>query len=108
MATQGLVTVRRKGKVALKIVAGCNGMQAAMLARKLRAKKEVPTLKEAYDLAVSTKFGSGECLVVINETGELYKGDEEVGPLYRETFDQPRFNPRWKQGTADHIILVDL
>lgn len=108
MATQGVVTIKHDDKVVMKFVAGCDGMKAPLLARRLRESGEVPSLEAAYDLATKVGFGSESCLVVMDETREVFRGDEDLGPLYRQTFDQAEFNPRWEYGTADYIIVVDL
>lgn len=108
MATQGLVTVVKDGRVVMKIITGSDGMHAPTLASVLKASRQVPQLEEAYKLALSLGFGSRGSLVVMNETQELFHGDDDLSSLYRETFGQPEFNPRWKQGTADHIEVVVL
>ena len=108
MATQGLVTVLKGGRVVMKIITGSDGMHAPKLASKLRSFGRVPALDEAYRFALSLGFGSSASLVVMNERSTFFFGDDELSPLYRETFDQPEFNPRWRQGTADHVEVVTL
>ena len=53
-------------------------------------------------------FGSQACLVVLTEDGEYDNCDSELSSRYRETFSDPRFNPRWKEGTADHVRVVEV
>lgn len=108
MATQGIVTIKHDDKVVMKFVVGCDGMKASLLAKKLRESGEIPSLEAAYDLAEASGFGCKSCLVVMGERREVFKKDENLDPRYRHTFDQARFNPRWEDGTADYIIVLDL
>jgi len=108
MATQGLVTIQKNGEVVMKIVAGCDGMQAGTLASAIRGLDRVPGLYEAYDLALKVGFGSKENLVVLEKKASFHQCEEILSRRYRRTFKQPRFNPRWKYGTADHIQVVNL
>jgi len=108
MATQGVVTVLKDAKVAMKIVVGCDGYNAANIAQIIRAAGKVPTVREAYKTALQLTCGCRDCLTIITTDEIFFMGSEDVGPLYRETFDDPRFNPRWKNGTADHVHIVRL
>jgi hypothetical protein len=108
MATQGLVTVLKDGKVRMKIVAGTNGSKAAVVARAIKDLRRVPTLKEAYQLAAEHNFGTRQDLIVINQKRAKYEGSEPLPPRYRSTFNSPVFNPRWKYGIADHVEVVRL
>ena len=97
------------GKVAMKIVAGCDGMNARKVANAIKKLGRLPSLTEAYNIAQGIGFGSEESLVVSGVKKSKFKGSGEPLPrLYRQTFNQPRFNPRWKHGTADHIEVVEL
>ncbi len=106
--TQGIVSLMKVGRVVMKIVAGSNGKNAKDLARWLRSIAHVPTMEEAYALAVQCSFGARDNLVILTEGGTLFKGDEDLNERYRRTFSDPRFNPRWEYGTADFIELVHL
>jgi hypothetical protein len=109
MATQGLVTIVHQGNVVMKFVAGCDGMKASKLAKVLREMAAVPdTLKAAHDLALKLGFGCQNCLVVMNERRARCCGSDRLTRLYRKTFVQPKFNPRWEQGTADHVVVINL
>lgn len=107
MATQGLVTIKIKERVVMKVVAGCNGSKAKKVARQLRKVWPI-TIEEAYQLALKNSFGCVECLVVITTSNIKFEGDDKVSRLYRSTFQKERFNPRWKQGTADLIVVVSI
>jgi hypothetical protein len=109
MATQGLVTVTGKSedKVLMKIVAGCNGFNAQKFAYYLRESWPV-NASDVYHKALELGLGCYMCLVVISDI-EVYSEDVgELSTLYRETFQQPKFNPRWKNGTADFIVVVEV
>src|SRR5689334_14916392 len=68
MATQGLVTIRKDGRVAMKLITGCGGMNARALAASLRKGAEVPAVAKAYDMAIAHHFGEQSCLVVMSAT----------------------------------------
>ncbi len=106
--TQGIVTVTRGGKVRLKIVVGGGGMNAGAVANAIRQIARIPTLGEAYELALRCEFGFEDSLVVMDETGAFHKTGYDLGPRYRQTFDQPHFNPRWAIGTAEHVEVVEV
>ncbi len=105
--TQGLVTVRHNGAVKLKIVAGSDGYNAKRVATAIRKLGRVPTLTEAWTIASQNSFGGSDDLVVMNER-DVRTCTHPISRLYRKTFRQAEFNPRWKQGTADHIEVVDI
>lgn len=113
MATQGLISVVKKGAVIMKVVAGIDGQRIRLVTRELR-KKWPMTINEVYELALSKRFGNHETLVVMTESKILHeseiicRGDEETLDLYFKTFNQPNFNPRWESGTADHIEIIDV
>lgn len=111
MATQGLVTIKSGNRVLIKVVAGCDGMNARKLANKLKKAWPIST-REVYKMALENNFGSEQSLVIITDSEAFCEGepcrDYELDPLYRETFEQPKFNPRWKNGTADHIVVVEV
>lgn len=106
--TQGVLSIVKDGKVRMKIIAGCDGGRVIGLATRIRELGRVPTLDEAYQMAQRVRLGSTEDLVVMNETDVKFEGDEDLDPRYRDTFDQPEFNPRWALGTADHVEIVNL
>lgn len=106
MATQGIVSVREHGEVVMKVVAGTDGYNAQKVATRLQ--REWPVSPEtAYDIAVQEVFGTVHDLVVLTLGKALFKGDEEIHPRYHETFSDPQFNPRWEQGIADYVEVVD-
>ncbi len=106
--TQGLITIRSGGKVVMKIVAGCDGNNAQKVADQLRDSWPV-SIENAYKIALNNGLGDKDCLVIITDSDIKYEGGKnEIHSRYRETFQQPEFNPRWDHGTADFIIVVDV
>jgi len=107
MATQGLVTVISAGKVIMKIIAGSDGYNVRKVANELKKRWPV-NAEQAYEIAIRNHFGGTEDLVVIDGSSVVFKGDDEIHPRYRETFEQSRFNPRWEKGTADYVLVIAL
>lgn len=112
MSTQGIVSIVSNGKTLIKAIAGDNGFQAPLLAERIR-KERLVTARQVYKAAQELRFGCDDCLIVMDEWGEVGHEDaldglHEHQPLYRQTFDKPEFNPRWSHGTADNVELVDI
>ena len=111
MGTQGIVTIWYQNKVLYKIIAGCNGMNGKQLAFKLLDSRLLSDPKKIYDMALENGFGCKDCLVVSsNNEKHVYRGIEELskdsGFGYYKTFDDPYWNPRWKQGSVGHLYIV--
>jgi hypothetical protein len=98
----------QKGQSCVKLIAGTDGYNATILAKELRSSAYVPTIGEAYGLAVKCSFGSEEDLVVLTKDEVLFRGDSDLDERYRRSFSNPSFNPRWEHGSADYIELVQL
>lgn len=105
MATQGIISVISENEVVMKVIAGCDGYLSPTAAKAIKAEWPV-TPERAYDPCLQTGLGCDDCLVVMDKTTIISKFDEDVGPLYRETFSDPNFNPRWKNGGADNFEIV--
>lgn len=105
MTTQAVISIVKNGHTFIKIVCGCEGYNAEKLA-KIIEDKQLDKIKDIYDAALTAKFGCKDCLVVMNDNDMIFKGDEEPSSLYRDTFDNPSFNPRWKCGIADNVIIL--
>lgn len=107
--TNGLVTITENGHVVMKIVCGCDGMRAPMLAAAIRSMGEVPLRADARRLAHMVGFGCCGCLVI--QTPGLKRPPhcemESGAKRYEETFDDPRANPRWEH-EADYTEVVEL
>ncbi len=108
MASQGLLTLTRDGKVVAKITAGCDGEKVRALAAAIR-KAPTENLEELHRMALAADLGCENCLAVVGPEGTFFTSDGETpDPLYFSTFDRPRFNPRWESGEVEHFRLVKL
>lgn len=114
MATQGIVSVVKHGSVVLKCIAGCDGYRAGEVAAWIH--KHTPAdEQQVYNACLDIGFGCKQDLVVMGPDcvvfeGELFRasGDGELDPLYRKTFGDPRFNPRWECGLAPYVEIAEL
>lgn len=109
MATQGIVSVTQNGRTAIKVIAGCNGNRAKALASHIREwhqSGEQLTAELIERCALTLGFGCSDCRVVLSEEEALGAVDE-MSSLYRQSFDDPRFNPRWQWGTADFVEVIE-
>ena|SRR6185295_10378280 len=113
MGTQGTLALTRQGHVFRKIVVGCNGMEIAKLAAALQA-KPVYDPKELLALTEKHVF---KCRCVVIQAGAtdftVPDGEEfpEEGPdfeRWRDTFHDPKFNPRWALGTAAYSLVLEI
>jgi hypothetical protein len=105
--TQGMVTILCGGKVAMKIVVGCDGYNASKVSAEVRAMGRTPTVAEALELSERIGFGCDACRVVVTEN-EAACRDGDAHQRYRDTFSQPLFNPRWECGLAERLEVVEL
>lgn len=99
------MTVLRDGETLVKAVAGCNGYNAPKLRRLIEQSSGV-CKETVYNMAREVRFGCDDCLVVMDENGSV-GADVSGYPRYRDTFWEPRFNPRWWRGTSTYLELVD-
>lgn len=115
--TQGMLTILSRKEnpiediVLYKIVAGCEGHHEYLqdLAVRLRYllinKKSEVTLEEIYNISIEY-IGCSDCLAIVGQDGVYFKGEDELSELYRKTFDQPYFNPRWECGLGFVLTLI--
>lgn len=105
MGTNAVVSlVGDNGATLIKAVCGCNGDKAKELAEAVQKGLTNPHL--VYSVAMSMGFGCRQCLVVVGEYDTINRTGDELGTLYHEKFKEPRFNPRWQNGTASHVEIV--
>lgn len=119
MGTQGIVTIlNRKGESFIKIIAGCDGDQAKPLSEAIKSQlweeqNDIDPM-DVEDLCENLHFGCKDCLVIM-KNGEFTDKcmEEEIQGYengtyerYLETFKDPKFNPRWEQGTAAYTEVV--
>lgn len=107
MTTQAIISLVRNGHTFIKVICGCDGYNSEKLVKIIKDNK-LDNIQDIYKIALENKFGCRECLVVMNDKDVIFDGDESVGPLYRETFDDPSFNPRWKFGIADIVTVLKI
>ena len=103
--TQGLITITRNGQTALKVVCGCNGNRAEALAALIRA-RQLSSVEEIYNAALSIEFGCPTCLVVFTKD-DVNFGGKQIPKRYFKTFDQPDCNPRWDLGKHDLRVRLE-
>lgn len=114
MATQAIISLVKKGHTFIKIICGCDGYNADKLVKVLKNNKPddvkdvIEQLKLYYIIAIENGFGCKDCLVVMDSENIIFEGDKHISPLYRETFDDPSFNPRWKLGIADIVTALNI
>lgn len=108
MATQGIVSVTRGGTVVAKVVVGMDGQRGALLADLI---VKDPGLAEnaaaLYEAAESVHFGPSASRVAMTEDATVFE-DGEPPYRYRQTFSDPRFNPRWERGDGARTWIVEL
>lgn len=107
MTTQAIISLMKKGRVFIKIICGCNGHRTEKFVDIIKD-GQPEKIQDIYKIAIENNFGCRECLVVMDDKNVVFKGDEELGPLYREKFDDPLFNPRWNSGMADIISVLKI
>lgn len=106
MATQGLISILNSdGSVKQKVVIGCDGYRVNDAAQRV-LQENAQSLEEVYE-AAAQEVGCQQCLIVMDAEREIYRGeDDEDRPLYRKTFNDPNFNPRWENGTVYHKVVI--
>lgn len=107
MTTQAVISLVKKGHTFIKVVCGCNGNNSEKLVKIIKY-VQPEKIQDIYKMALENKFGCKDCLVVMDDKNVIFKGEEELGPLYRETFNDPSFNPRWKNGIADIVTILKM
>lgn len=107
MSTNGVVSIVKDGSTIVKAIAGCNGYNADYLLFAINAALDegIPLSAEnVHTLAFQKKFGCPECLVVMDNIETI--APEAVPDVFRETFDKPRHNPRFPDGQAEYVTIV--
>lgn len=107
MSTQAIISLIKKGNTFIKIVCGCNGSNAEKLVKIIKD-IQPEKIQNIYEIAIRNRFGCRECLVVMDDKSVVFKGDEELDKLYRETFNDSSFNPRRQSGKADSVTILKI
>lgn len=105
MSTNGVVSIVENGQVTVKAICGCNGFNAHVLRDRIED-EGLQSAFEVYQAACNHSFGCTNCLVVMDKNNSLH-GDFEIKTTYRETFNDPEFNPRWECGLAEHVAIIE-
>ncbi len=109
MGTQGLVSIVKNREVIFKIVTGTDGYLSKSLVECIKQTEKPLTVELLYDLALKIGFGYQDNLVVMDRNTIKFADDDiSNDSLYRTTFQDPNFNPRWRYGTADYVEILYL
>lgn len=107
---KGLVTIKWRGKVVMKVFCNCQGEGANYFANVL-AEKWPLSDEEAYDLAKSAGFGEMRCLRVQTEDEVICHSDleydQELEDRIRATFQEERTNPLGEMAD-DPVAIIDV
>jgi hypothetical protein len=109
MATNGLITIIKDGRVYRKITAGCNG-RAAWLAAEAVAERfrqgHEPYLCQLARICITAGLGCDDCLVASDL--QYHEGDVDKDFLQLEFahWNEPLFNSRWERGSAPYNALI--
>ena len=110
MTTNGIISIVKNDETIMKIIAGCDGYNAETTAKEIIEFMKVggdPTnLQDIFDIAIEKKFGCKDCLTVMNKTDSLSEAQSEEPREYRETFEDPQFNPRNRNGHVGHLFII--
>lgn len=115
--TNGLISVMQGSSVVLKIVVGCDGFNVRKCAERLISLWPDDSPFETHErwlalwannMAHISGFGCVDCRVVLTENTVRADCPSDLPHLYRDTFDDPHFNPRWELGTAPHVVIINL
>lgn len=108
MATQGILSIVIDGKVVAKAVIGSDGYAMPRIADDVR-KNNVTTAQGLLDLCHA--HGLRTESLIVQSAPDAWIGnctEDELPALYAEKFSDPRFNPRWRHGTAAYTEVVDM
>jgi hypothetical protein len=92
--------------VVVKVIVGCAGFNVAAFAGEV-VKRKLTDLKHLELLADNVEFGCTSCRVLMDQN-EILADADCVSDLYRQTFDQPMFNPRWECGLPGCYLQIDI
>ena len=110
MGTQGVVSVAAGGKTVVKAIVGCDGDNADKLAALIR-EGNLSKPEDIERAADEVHFGCPDCRVIQSgpdAASTIFRGDCDLSAQYfdRAKFLDPKFNPRWDHGTADHVVVI--
>jgi len=115
--TQGLLTITLEGRVVLKAVCGCDGENVHSLAEEIKRNGFAPSARQMESMAEEHGFGCKNCRVIltgfkrgvqIHTKSEPPDVDGDPWKLYRSSFANPNFTPRWERGDGAITEIVVL
>jgi hypothetical protein len=123
--TNGIVSLIINGQMMFKLITDHDGQAAGDVAARIRAMishNEMPTAASLRSAAIEEGFGAEDTLIIVERgpwdgaTDLIIHAPSEMecdwnegeSTRYRDTFDVPQFNPRWKFGTAPYVEVVEL
>jgi len=110
MSTNGMISIVKNGETIVKVIAGCDGYNAESATQEIIEYIAMggEDLEDIYEIAVEKKFGCKDCLTVLGKKRSLCKGYSSEPISYRETFDDPQFNPRNKDGSVEYLFIIPM
>ena len=107
--TNGMVVIRVRGQIYMKIATSVDGQSTAQVAERLRDIGRVPSLGVAVALVVRSGFKDETHLVVVTRNESFYGGSQTGAAVVacRKTFDDLDFNPIWEDGRNDFRAVMD-
>ena len=110
MSTNGMISLVKGGKVIIKIIAGCDGYNAEKTAIEIMKYLQIDGdeiyLSDLFEICKLKKFGCDDCLTIMNESKSLSRAQSVEPKEYRETFEDPQFNPRNKNGSVEYLFII--
>lgn len=106
-AEQGIFSITENGKTKFKLICGCNGESVLVLKRILS--QPIESAESLLELALSYSIGCELCTHVMDDTKTINKRGEcpDIPERYRSTFDDPLWNPRYEDGEADYVAVIE-
>jgi len=114
----GMLVITKAGKVMMKVIAdslGHNVNALVMYIRPLLVGGRVPSVYDVELRCAWSNFGGPRNLVIITETEICFSDGRDAlvnenypNPRYRNTFADPRFNPRCDRGTVENLIVIEI
>ncbi len=104
MTKQVLISVLCGNIVMLKITAESpNSAVSSSLVDYLKKLKEIPSLEELYDCALTLGVGTEENLIVMNkEEDYIFKGPGKIDEMFIHNFQKARYNTYTLNGPSEY------
>jgi hypothetical protein len=107
MSTQAVLSVLKDDIVQYKVIAGAQGMSIPYM-KKFAMENPDATLEEVHEKAKEL-FGEDSTVTQGSPDTLLYMDEiDSARGLFKSKFYNAEFNPRWEQGTADCMDVLNL